>query len=166
MIKNRNNIEINNNILVKNLDYNIYFNQKIHKLNNQNDVFFCFIKEKIGIKELKNILKDLDNINYIKLFLITKYKFNSYINNKLNEIENKLEVFSFNFFHFDLISHKLIPKHVLLNEKKENMLKKKFGKNKLPIIKTNDPVSCYFNAKPGQIFKIYRTDEIYYRIVL
>jgi DNA-directed RNA polymerase subunit H (RpoH/RPB5) len=41
----------------------------------------------------------------------------------------------------------------------------KFGKNKLPQIKFNDPISRYFNCQVGDIFKIYRKNEMYYRIV-
>jgi DNA-directed RNA polymerase I, II, and III subunit RPABC1 len=152
-------------------------NKKIKKLNNEkveeifNDILkfdnllIIFYKKKISVKDMKLSLKKIEKEEYDHLMLITKVKFNSYINTELKKIDRYLEVFLFKNFHINIIDHILVPKHILLTEKEKNKMIEKFGKNKLPQIKFNDPISRYFNCQVGDIFKIYRKNEMYYRIV-
>ena len=160
-----------------NVDRYLNKNKKIKKLTNEqieeifnnilkfDNILIIFYKKKISVKEMKVSLKKIENEEYEHLMLITKVKFNSYINNELKKIDKYLEVFLFKNFHINIITHKLVPKHILLTEEEKNKMLEKFGKTKLPQIKFNDPISRYFNCQIGDIFKIYRKNEMYYRVV-
>jgi len=160
-----------------NVDRFLNKNKKIKKLDKEviieifnnflkfDDILIIFFKKKISIKEMKNSLKIIEKEEYKHLILITKIKFNSYINNELKKIEEYLEVFLFKNFHINIITHVLVPKHELLNKEDNAKMIEKFGRHKLPQIKFDDPISRYFNCQVGDIFKIYRKEEIYFRIV-
>jgi len=160
-----------------NVDKFLNKNKKIKKLNNEtienifndilkfDNILIVFFKKKISVKEMKITLKKIEKEEYTHLMLITKIKFNSYINNELKKINKYLEVFLFKNFHINIIDHILVPKHILLTEDEKNKMINKFGKNKLPQIKFIDPISRYFNCQVGDIFKIFRKNEMYYRIV-
>ena len=73
----------------------------------------------------------------------------------------------------NLIDHNIIPKHELLkNKDKENFINlNKSDLNKLPRIFKYDPISRYYNAQIGDIFRILRPSitsgySIIYRIVV
>jgi len=160
MMKNRK-LEINKEILKE--DINIIFENNLNLLNK--NIYFSFINEKVGVKDIKTrIIDNLKEKKYKSLILITRYKFNSYIINKLKELENEVEIFSFNNLYINLIDHILVPKHEVLSKKYEELIKSKFN-NKLPLIKKTDPICKYYNCKVGQVLKIYRKQEIYYRMV-
>jgi len=155
---------LNKNKKIKKLD-KITIEDIFNNILKFDNILIVFFKNKISVKEMKQTLKMIENQEYKHLILITKIKFNSYINNELKKIEEYLEVFLFKNFHINIIKHVLVPKHVLLNEEDNKKMILKFGRYKLPQIKFNDPISRYFNCQVGDIFKIYRKDEIYFRIV-
>ena len=160
MIKNRK-VEINKELLEEPIE--IIFERNLNELNK--DTYFSFINLKVGVKDIKiKIIDNLKKKKYKSLILITRYKFNSYIMNKLKELNKDIEIFSFNNLYINLIDHVLVPKHELLSEKYEVMIKEKFN-NRLPLIKKTDPICKYYNCKVGQVLKIYRKQEIYYRMV-
>lgn len=86
----------------------------------------------------------------------------------------KLELFTFAEKSFNLPDHILVPKHELIKdpvEIKKVVKQYKCRRDHLPKVFINDPVSRYYNAERGQLFKIYRTSpssglEITYRIVV
>lgn len=61
----------------------------------------------------------------------------------------------------DLVSQNLIPTHELLNETQALNFYTDYNLKKSNMLKTNytDPVSKYYNAKPGDIFKVTRPSE-------
>ena len=74
---------------------------------------------------------------------------------------------------FDVLSHKFVPKHVILNEKEiENILKKfKIQKDQLPRILITDPVIKRIGGKVGDVIMIIRDSPTagvseFYRIVI
>lgn len=74
---------------------------------------------------------------------------------------------------FNILSHKLVPKHEILSEKEKEELLKKYGVTlrQLPRILSSDPVVKSLNAKPGDIIRIRRKsltagESIYYRVVV
>ena len=77
----------------------------------------------------------------------------------------EIEIFYFNEMIFNITKHVLVPKHELLNDTETKLFFQKFGK-KIPYIKKNDKICRYFNGKIDQVFRIYRQNEIYYRIVV
>ena len=72
----------------------------------------------------------------------------------------------------DILKHKLVPQHILLNEKEKEEVFKKYGiqLRQLPRISSTDPVIKILNAQPGDVIKIIRKSETagettYFRVV-
>jgi len=150
-----------------------------HK-NNKTKIYFSILKEsKITKKELTNKIKDIteenDYNNY--LFLTSDTQILNYINEIKNKFNIDLQIFTIENLQINILKHELQPKFILLsNEETISFLdKKKWKANELPKIKLDDPISRYYNAKEGQIFKIIRksmvgrnktsSQGIFYRIV-
>lgn len=172
MIKNRN-IELKDELKIKTINkknlteeyIEKYFKETILSIDNNEDIYISFINKKVGVKEIKiNILDKLEGKEYKSLIIITKCKLNSYVMNKLKNIDKEIEIFLYSNLYINLIDHFLVPKHQILDKKYENLIKDKFN-SKLPLIKKTDPICRYYNCKVGQVLKIYRKNEIYYRLV-
>ena len=83
------------------------------------------------------------------------------------------EVFTEDELMINLVDHVAVPKHEILSDEDAKLMMADYilKKRELPKIFINDPVSKYFNAKLGQIFRIIRPSElagesVYYRIVI
>ena len=169
MIKNRN-IELKEEYKtgLKTLedDYvNRFFSKTLNLIDKEEKIYVTFIGKKVGVKEVKmKILDFLQDKEYESLIIVTKNKLNSYVMNKLSGINKDIQIFLYNNFYINIIDHYLVPKHQILDEKHEKLIKEKFN-NKLPSIKKKDPICRYYNCKVGQVLKIYRKNEIYYRLV-
>ena len=75
------------------------------------------------------------------------------------------ELFAMEDLQYNIINHKLQPKFTRLNDKDCKDFKEKYG-TKFPIMRKNDPVSCFFGYNKGDIIKIERkSGYITYRIV-
>jgi len=73
----------------------------------------------------------------------------------------------------DKLDNNLVPKHVLLTKEQTEQffIDYNIKKKHMPKINYNDPIAKYYNAKPGDVFKIIRPSEttIYansYRLVI
>jgi DNA-directed RNA polymerase subunit H (RpoH/RPB5) len=153
------------------------FNHKINKT----DIFFSIFKEiKITKKELTNKMKDItDENDYDNYLFLTSDK---QILNYINEIKTKynidVQIFTIDTLQINILKHELQPKFILLNNEETQAFKdkNKWKDSELPKLQLNDPIPRYYNAQPGQIFKIIResmvgrnktsSQGIYYRIVL
>lgn len=87
--------------------------------------------------------------------------------------ETQVEIFKFNKLQSDITEHDLVPRHVVLTkEDGEKVLEAyRARKRDMPLIRSNEPISKYYNVKPGEIVKIYRpspsTGEfVAYRLVI
>ena len=65
---------------------------------------------------------------------------------------------------FNVTKHHYVPSHVLLNEKEAEIIYDSYGKN-LPLIDKSDIIVRYYGGKIGNIFKIIRPNNLYYRKV-
>ncbi|WP_456371138.1 DNA-directed RNA polymerase subunit H [Geoglobus sp.] len=72
-----------------------------------------------------------------------------------------------------LQDHVLVPKHELLSEEEARELLETLGirKEELPKIRADDPIAKEIGAKPGDIVRIIREDELVgksvaYRLVI
>lgn len=116
-----------------------------------------------------------DKSNDLSIIIITREKISSGITKLVSEEKEKyknIEFFLFDDLFFNRTKHLYCPVHKLLSdeEKKEVMEHYHFKDNQLPKIRSEDPVSRYYGAKPGQVFKITRYsptagESIVYRIV-
>lgn len=84
-----------------------------------------------------------------------------------------VEIFLKKEMMINLVDHIYVPKHILLSyEESEKMMNDyDVQKKDIPRILLSDPVSRYYWAKIGQIFRIIRPSEmtgssVYYRIVV
>jgi DNA-directed RNA polymerase subunit H (RpoH/RPB5) len=92
---------------------------------------------------------------------------------QLQEDFQNTEIFTEPELMIDLVSHGVVPKHEMLNEEETQIFLKDYflKKREIPKVFISDPVSKYFNAKIGQVFRIIRPSEIsgqsiYYRMVI
>jgi len=91
----------------------------------------------------------------------------------INSYDTPVEIFKFNKLQFDITEHMLVPSHeVLTKEEGENVLETyRARKRDMPLIRTNEDVAKYYNMKPGEITRIYRTspltcESVAYRLVI
>lgn len=87
--------------------------------------------------------------------------------------DTQVEIFKFNKLQLDITEHMLVPKHeVLTKEEGENVLESyRAKKRNMPLIRTNESIAKYYNMKPGEITRIYRSspltcESISYRLVI
>jgi DNA-directed RNA polymerase, subunit H, RpoH/RPB5 len=73
----------------------------------------------------------------------------------------------------NIVDHVSVPKHIVLSAEMSKKVLEDYHikKKEIPKILLNDPISRYYNVKPGQIFKIIRPSETtctapYYRMVV
>jgi DNA-directed RNA polymerases I, II, and III subunit RPABC1 len=159
-------------------------------------VYFVDPTTKVGkVKQLftrlMNSLEDTfdDNADIVNVIMIAQDKD---INTNMNSIEKyvksyqsifnstsktkykvKMELFYYSELSFNIIDHYLVPKHELMNkdEIKQLLIDMKCNKEQLPKIDVNDPISKYYGAEIGNVFRIYRCSptsgiSIYYRFVV
>lgn len=91
----------------------------------------------------------------------------------INSYDTQCEIFKFNKLQSDITEHISVPKHeVLTKEEGENVLESyRARKRDMPLIRTNEDVAKYYNMKPGEITRIYRSspltcEAIAYRLVI
>ena len=72
----------------------------------------------------------------------------------------------------DISNHELVPKHEIVSEEEKKKLIEVYGPLKnFPRIRSSDPQVKLLGAKPGDVIKIVRRNEvseesIYYRVVV
>ena len=130
---------------------------------------------KIGINIVKSLQSFVESHDLNHAILFYKDSITAFAKQQLDELKKtlKIETFNINEMIFNITKHVLVPKHELISNKdKKDLLKIfKITEKKLPYIKIDDPVSRYYGASVGNVFKITRTSEstnstTYYRIVV
>jgi len=145
--------------------------------NDENDkiyVFFPQITSKVGVITIRQYIKEMQQNNVNHSIIVVKDAITAFAKQVFIEAKPLIiEYFRENELLIDKLKHVLVPKHELLSEteKKEFLKIYKLKEPHVPKILSVDPISRYFGAKRGQIFKITRLSEsageyIYYRIVV
>ena len=75
------------------------------------------------------------------------------------------EIFYIDEIVFNVTKHHYVPKHFLLNENESKLIYNAYGYN-LPQIDKTDIIVRYYGGKIGNIFKIIRPNNLYYRKVV
>lgn len=149
-----------------------YKNNKMILQNQDKQVIVLFIQEeKIKIDIIKKIIND-DTCNFFDHYIfithdkITTKAKKEFINFTTDNNSNKeFEIFKYNNFYNDILSHELQPKYRLLDKNEIKIILSMYGM-KLSKCIPSDAFVKYFNAKPGDIFEIKRKDgSIVYRYV-
>ena len=145
-----------------NLEILVSHNTKEKKL------IILFYNGKFGIREVNELIEKLLERNLNNVILIVKDKLTSFGLKALKNSIVNYEIFLRKHLVFNITKHKLVPKHILLSKDEKNKLLKTLQckLHQLPKILKTDPMAKYFNALIGQVFKIYRKNEIYYRVVV
>jgi len=118
-------------------------------------------KVKINDVIMKITSVQKDNPDVKDILFISESKPNTQMIDDLKKFKEKMhvEIFLADHLLFNLTKHFLVPKHHLMSEEEQKMFLKDKEKglvNRLPKIYDNDPVSKYYGAKVGQIFRIIR----------
>ena len=80
---------------------------------------------------------------------------------KTLKIPNRhIQIFNYSDLLFNKIDHVFVPKHVLIKDSNEiQTLIQQYKLNskwRFPVVLKSDPISKYYNAKRGDIFKVTR----------
>jgi DNA-directed RNA polymerase subunit H (RpoH/RPB5) len=102
-----------------------------------------------------------DNPDVKNILFVSETKPNTQLVDDLKKFKEKMrvEIFIGDHLLFNLTKHFLVPKHHLMTEEEQKEFLKDKEKgllSRLPKIYDTDPVSRYYGAKVGQIFKIIR----------
>lgn len=154
----------------------ISFFEPINKVNDDWIVMLCE-DSKIGINTIKNIISDMERENVKNAIVLYHNSITVFAKNMISTVQDKkIEFFLYSEFMYNVTRHELVPKHILLSQLERANILKQYSLNektklKFPHIMRSDPVCRYFNAKPGQMFKIIRDSNvtkksITYRIVV
>lgn len=132
----------------------IYVNDEIDKIVKNTNVFNFITKYP---NEYKIILTD--NITKKTMLQSIQYK--------------NVEVFKKRMFLLNLVDHILVPIHQLLSEQEKIQIRDEYNVEftKYPKIYITDPISKYYNAKIGDVFRIIRPSNtagtsVFYRVVV
>lgn len=129
--------------------------------------------ELLKLNEIKKIMKFYKKYNN-ELLLITSIKISNAVNRSLLEkYDFTLINYTYSLFKIVFPKHILCSKHEILSEEQcDNLLTNQLYnvRNKLPIIKIDDPMCIWIGAKKNDVVRIERISEsvgksYYYRIV-
>jgi DNA-directed RNA polymerase subunit H len=138
-----------------------------------NTYYVKLLHQKItGVSKNSNIGDFIYSIKNAPKLIVASGVTNKALQQLQEEFPNS-EVFTEPELMIDLVSHVAVPKHEVLSEEETKIFLQDYilKKRQLPEMFISDPVSKYFNAKVGQVFRIIRPSEvsaesIYYRIVI
>lgn len=147
-----------------------------HSTNSSNTILVFFPEDlKLGIPTIKKICEIMDNNDVVRGIVVMRVEVTAFARRALERINSsfQLETFKQSELMINITNHTLVPKHEILSDKEKKDLLKQYSlkESQLPRIQKLDPVSRYFGAKPGQVFKIIRKSEtagryVTYRIVV
>ncbi len=133
----------------------------IIKTDDNNQIAIRIIPQKItAINKSFGIVDFLNNHKNIHKILVVHE-----ISKKAEQFVHKnypnTEIFLEEELMINIIEHEYVPKHIPLTEEEQQEVLEKYSlkRKQLPKILLNDPISRYYNMKPGSIFKIIRPCE-------
>lgn len=184
-----------NQLEFKGYDCNSYKNNSINLLQNlydkeeldmtvkkENTIYIKYLVEKsIRIQMIEEIIEDLYNVENLLnkndiLIIVAKDSANDSIKQYLSTLFIEREIFiihvSLQQLQFNVLEHKLVPRHIVLNSDEEKEFRKKYSisnNSDIPEISRFDAVAKAIHARPHQIVKIERPSKnsvisIYYRL--
>lgn len=148
-----------------------YVENKINLSTQDGKINTIFWDEPLNISKINNHITKLkkDNLNLV-LVILGRNNVDDEITisqkRNLDSIFGKInyEIFYIDELVFNITKHHYVPTHILLNEKESEIIYNSYGKN-LPLIDKSDIIVRYYGGKIGNIFKIIRPNNLYYRKV-
>ena len=139
-------------------------NGNIFQIKVNDDIKIIYhMKSKFIKNDLKKFLSSIEkDEEYKHIIFIFKEKIN---NNNEKNIQDLLEGVTYEIFPiknllFNITKHSYVPKHELLSTDEASDIMKRYSiknKSQFPIILKSDPVARYYDFKPGQLIKVYRS---------
>ena len=146
-------------------------------------VIFVATREENGVENLVDYQRKLKVFTKLKpgnktrVIIVTQ---KILLANQKKSILEKFSVFPPQFFTFSQLlvnpnDHKYTPKHTLMSKESVREVLSMISLDKLPSMKTTDPIARWFGAVPGDIFEIQRHNftvdtlvdqSLYYRRVV
>lgn len=116
------------------------------------DIPLTTIKKIAGIEDFLN-----NNIDHHKIIILKDKKIIPKVYSQFIQYNNT-EVFTRDNLMIDIVSHDIIPMHILLSDdEKEKVLSEyNITKKNLPQMLSSDPIARYYNMKVGDVVKIIR----------
>jgi len=148
-----------------------YTKNKINLSTQDGKINTIFWDEPLNISKINNHITKLkkNNLNLV-LVILGRNNVDDEITisqkRNLDSIFGKInyEIFYIDELVFNITKHHYVPTHILLNEKESEIIYNSYGKN-LPLIDKSDIIVRYYGGKIGNIFKIIRPNNLYYRKV-
>lgn len=131
------------------------------KENKESIIVYIFNDSDIKKKDIIKTLEMITEEHKAHNILLTAIKFQTNLKDEVSTQFNKnVELFLIKNLLFNPTKHILQPDFRLISEeeKKELLEKYKCKELQLPWIKITDPITKYYDAKPGQVFRIDRNN--------
>ena len=140
----------------------------IYIVNSDREIYFKFITVyKIKPNMIREIISQVNTeiftMENCRIVIVLLSKPNNTILKIKNEIYKNVEFFWLNRLIVNITHHQYVPLHELIDSKEIPDIMKRYNLSsihQLPLIDRNDPVSRYYNYKPGDICKITRKNHI------
>ena len=138
----------------------------IHALQSQDKRHMVCLnnEKKVGIKSIRSLIDIMQTTavhHAICVFMQPPTPFaRRYLSNLSREFENlRIEYFFSYELMFDITQHKLMPRHVLLNNEEKEEVMQKYGNPEhcYPKIQLNDPMARYLGLSQGDMIRVERT---------
>ena len=178
-ISNYNNFSVNEmHIMIQNKQcdmivendsgHKVYVKYHISKALRPNHIFET-IEDLFNIEEVLN--KETDSVIFV-----TRQSANDTITKCIRQLYDSesilVRVYDIKRLQFNILTHSLVPQHIVLSEKEKMELIEKYNVNsesELPEISRFDPVAVAIGIRPGQVCKIIRKSSTsiqgnYYRL--
>ena len=140
-----------------------------------------YLAKMIRPNNIDEMIDDLFNVEEIltkddTLFIIVKDDINETLTNKLIHLWEADGIFivmiNIKRLQFNILNHKLVPEHIVLNNAKVDEVMKKYNilnKIHIPDISRFDPVAQVIGLRPGKVCQIIRPSKTsvtadYYRV--
>ena len=125
---------------------------------------------KVGINSVKTIASHLESYNTSHCIVLYNTNITVFAKNEIKKLQDEgktIELFMYSELIYNITKHSLVPKHELLSKEQKMQIMKlyKVTDKHLPQMLKTDPVARYFNAKPGNLFKIVRDSNITYKSI-
>jgi len=130
-------------------------------------IIFLSTIPKFNVKSMSEYISITNEIGIKHLLIIYKDGVTSSTKKAIEQLQDDIyvELFAEENLQFNITKHRLQPVFQKLDDRDNKVFKVKYGV-KFPIMKSDDPIACFYNYKKGDIIRIIRKSGIIdYRIV-
>lgn len=130
---------------------------------------------KVGVHPIRTFFDELEKQKVSRGILVVETAISPFAKQAMNQFRPQLimEAFSYAELKFDITTHKMVPRHRVLNSEQKRKLLANLGvrDTQLPRMQTTDPVARYYGLERGTVVEITRNSDtsgtyVTYRIVM